>query len=594
MKKLSIILFICACLIAGTASATDYYVSTAGIDTNPGTLALPWRTIQHAANVVKAGSTVYIRGGIYNEKVNMNVTGSASKGYISFINYPNETPIVDGTGISNPEIFELYGVNYIKIIGLTLRNSIGNNRVGILIEYGSTHIEIRKNEIYNIFFDANPNAVVNTNKNCNPLLVYGDHPTKACSAIVIDSNIIHDCRTGFSEALSLDGNVTGFSITNNTVYNNTNIGILMAGHYQACPTPNLDQARNGVCSNNHIYNCGSAYAEAAGIYVDGAKLITIEKNRVHNCQYGLEVGCEEGFNASGNNVNVATKITVRDNLFYRNASAGIAFGGYDYPASAGRVTNCTFYNNTLIENDTMLMDGLAGEIVITASSACKVKNNIIKAGGDWLVSKDNKTTPGLVIDYNIWYTPGGSHTAKFNWTLGNNVHEYDSFAQYRTATGMDAHSLFADPMLAGPYDHHLTAASPAINSGDPAYTPPVGETDFGGAPRLHGAHVDMGADEFPGAGNPNPRLATPEPISQTGTVSIYPNPASSAFTVALKDFGDEPMLLEVFDLQGKRTFQRQITGNGLTDVQTTDWEKGIYIIRLTGPNTSTSGRIIIQ
>src|SRR5579872_2736929 len=48
-------------------SGTTYSVSTSGNDNNAGTLNAPWRTIQKAANTVKAGDTVQVRAGTYNE-----------------------------------------------------------------------------------------------------------------------------------------------------------------------------------------------------------------------------------------------------------------------------------------------------------------------------------------------------------------------------------------------------------------------------------------------------------------------------------------------------------------------------------------------
>jgi len=39
-------------------------VSTSGDDSSAGTIAAPWRTIQHAANTVAAGATVYVFGGV--------------------------------------------------------------------------------------------------------------------------------------------------------------------------------------------------------------------------------------------------------------------------------------------------------------------------------------------------------------------------------------------------------------------------------------------------------------------------------------------------------------------------------------------------
>src|ERR1700726_1552925 len=49
--------------------SASWFVSTTGADTNPGTLAAPFRTIQHAANLAQPGDTVQIRGGIYRETV---------------------------------------------------------------------------------------------------------------------------------------------------------------------------------------------------------------------------------------------------------------------------------------------------------------------------------------------------------------------------------------------------------------------------------------------------------------------------------------------------------------------------------------------
>ncbi|MGD0129072.1 MAG: hypothetical protein ABSF46_27415 [Terriglobia bacterium] len=41
-----------------------YFVSSTGSDSNPGTFAEPWLTIQHAADTATAGATVYVLGGV--------------------------------------------------------------------------------------------------------------------------------------------------------------------------------------------------------------------------------------------------------------------------------------------------------------------------------------------------------------------------------------------------------------------------------------------------------------------------------------------------------------------------------------------------
>ena len=68
------LLFACACGAFGQTNSS-FYVSTAGSDSNPGTQTAPWRTIQHAADTVRAGSTVNVRGGVYEELVTIKASG---------------------------------------------------------------------------------------------------------------------------------------------------------------------------------------------------------------------------------------------------------------------------------------------------------------------------------------------------------------------------------------------------------------------------------------------------------------------------------------------------------------------------------------
>ncbi len=70
-------LFVCVSAAFGQTNSS-YYVSTTGNDSNSGTQAAPWRTIQHAADTARAGSTVNVRGGIYEELVSINASGNAT------------------------------------------------------------------------------------------------------------------------------------------------------------------------------------------------------------------------------------------------------------------------------------------------------------------------------------------------------------------------------------------------------------------------------------------------------------------------------------------------------------------------------------
>src|SRR5687768_18447566 len=60
-----------ALLIMGSAllhaQGADYYVSTQGNDSNPGTSAQPFRTITRAYNLATAGTTITVLPGVYTD-----------------------------------------------------------------------------------------------------------------------------------------------------------------------------------------------------------------------------------------------------------------------------------------------------------------------------------------------------------------------------------------------------------------------------------------------------------------------------------------------------------------------------------------------
>ncbi|MBM4082811.1 MAG: DUF1565 domain-containing protein, partial [Planctomycetes bacterium] len=75
---------------AASPAKGSYYVDALrGNDTNPGTLAAPWRTIQKAADTMKAGDTAFIRAGTYRE----TVTPQSGQ---TFAAYENEKPLITG------------------------------------------------------------------------------------------------------------------------------------------------------------------------------------------------------------------------------------------------------------------------------------------------------------------------------------------------------------------------------------------------------------------------------------------------------------------------------------------------------------------
>ena len=79
--------------------STTYYVapsSSGGSDSNAGTLAAPFETLQYAINQLSAGDTLYIRAGTYRETITIDEDGTSGN-LITIQNYNNEVVTIDGT-----------------------------------------------------------------------------------------------------------------------------------------------------------------------------------------------------------------------------------------------------------------------------------------------------------------------------------------------------------------------------------------------------------------------------------------------------------------------------------------------------------------
>jgi hypothetical protein len=79
--------------------STTYYVapsSSGGSDSNAGTLAAPFETLQHAINHLSAGDILYIREGTYRETITIDEDGTSGN-LITIQNYNNEVVTIDGT-----------------------------------------------------------------------------------------------------------------------------------------------------------------------------------------------------------------------------------------------------------------------------------------------------------------------------------------------------------------------------------------------------------------------------------------------------------------------------------------------------------------
>jgi len=97
-----------------------FYVDDAkGHDGNAGTINKPWKTLQHAADILEPGQTVEVREGIYTSS-NYTVLAITRSGdaahWIKFKAYPGERPKIV-VGMSNWQGIEVKSASYIVLDG---------------------------------------------------------------------------------------------------------------------------------------------------------------------------------------------------------------------------------------------------------------------------------------------------------------------------------------------------------------------------------------------------------------------------------------------------------------------------------------------
>ncbi|MBM4049740.1 MAG: DUF1565 domain-containing protein, partial [Planctomycetes bacterium] len=146
---LTVVLALCLSLgliggeMGGThAEAAVYYVDrghSAASDRNPGTSpGLPWQTIKKANETLKAGDTVVIAAGTYEEEISPQSSGAA-QAPITYVAKPGDRPVVRHVIFLKRE--------YIRVIGIEVTQNSKAYRNAVEI-YASHHCEILNNYIH--------------------------------------------------------------------------------------------------------------------------------------------------------------------------------------------------------------------------------------------------------------------------------------------------------------------------------------------------------------------------------------------------------------------------------------------------------------
>ncbi len=526
MSPRSIVSFVVGlCAIAaipGVAFAADRYVTPTGLAGNSGTLASPWSLTKAVSSTgASPGDIVYIGGGTYTSRISIGVSGTASAPIV-FRAVEGEVPILDQNGVTQPTgeaaVITISNRNYVTVQGLTVRNCRtdleSTTPIGISVRGTCQGVQLRDNIIHNI--EQNNPDLGNFSANGHGMIIRGSSAT-ALDGIIIDGNELYNLHLGASEAMAINGNVTNFRVTRNLVHHCNNIGIDLIGYEGSLPT-NLDRARSGLVAENTVYaidssynpaydgdlNTGGGNRSAAGIYVDGGTDIIIERNQIYDSNFGIELASEDG-------AGFTDYITVRNNLIRHNQGTGLTMGGYN--VNKGSTEHCTITGNTFYQNDTT---GTAGGQI---SFQFYVNNNTFKNNLLWaqrgsrqmvMQTTGNNASGGIgtgnIFAYNLYFYEGagGSPTPQFRLNKSGANTTYNSLATWQASSGMgDAGATFANPAFVVPVPspaspvmaYQPTSASPAINTGDPTFTPGASEKEFFQKSRILAGRVDRGFSE---------------------------------------------------------------------------------------------------
>ena len=388
------------------------FVSTAGSDQNPGTIALPLRTLQRAAAIARAGSTVWIRGGTYAGFEN-------TRSGITFSAYGTETVTVAAG--PREDAIEFTGVH-----GGGLRHLIVQ---GSAVQYGSG-VKIKDSVGVSVL-----DSTIRNNRTFGLVIV-------SSSGVHVTGNAITGNADGIEERYAGSGTV----ISNNRIYANVKAvdsgrGMEGINFYKSTGTITV--------SGNRLWSNGTHFE------VYGASNLTFTGNTSWNGQI-METGTDGPPCANNRYVR---------NVAYRGS-------GFGTEPTNGMILRCA--SNNLVAQNTLdgfdqfafdVVDGTTGVAYGGSIAGLRILNNIVTGGRAFSI---DSTLPSSVrIDYNLVYNVGSTAVYGNHLAYVKGKGQFDTLAEFTAATGYEAHGLFANPRFVNPgaRDYRLSSTSPAIDRG---------------------------------------------------------------------------------------------------------------------------------
>src|SRR5947208_1016938 len=284
--------------------AADFYVSTQGSDSNPGTSAQPFRTITRAYGLAGPGVTINVMPGVYTDYqsgwgLHLGKSGTASSPIV-LKSQVRGGAIIDGQNASDRNEGIYIDGSYNIVDGFEIR---GGPNGGISI-WGNSN-QILNNEIHH---NGNPASTSTNGKD-------GVYPNEGTRNNIYTANYIHDNgRPGsnLDHGLYLCG-------ANEIVLNNVSVRNAATG---------LQIASYTTVSNMKVYNNVVAFNGTSGVILwQALNGVDIKNNIIYqNGSYGIN-----SWDAHGSGV------VIDHNLLFGNGSGDYNFvnGGSDYAYTRG-------------------------------------------------------------------------------------------------------------------------------------------------------------------------------------------------------------------------------------------------------------------
>ncbi len=529
------------------ATGSTYYISPTGSDTNPGTHDQPWKTISKASTSLIPGDSVILLPGTYLEKL-ISLKSGTNGNYITYSATPG-TAILDGTNITlnstngkGDGLIQIIGTSYIKIQGLTVRNSSVN-----CVNISSDDSGVRPNsvEISNLTIQNCKKVGIKVRQGKNILIKDNSIKHTDYSSgigiwnsedVIVDHNIIdtphwyHECQGAFEEGLSVS-NTNRFEVKYNTLSYTEAPPIGYCSGSQRLGIDVKESSQNGSVHNNNVSNF-----DAAGIYVDGwhagangtstLNHINIFQNYIQDSG-GIKVGCEQP-DGIVEYINIYNNVVI--NSYFSGIEVRKAWGN-------GLRKNITIYNNIVFGANPKGGNGGAGIAVTTsnlktnnADSPVIIRNNIsnfyfLSSGGGTvgqIRSADAEGAKLITADHNIVFGPMSCSQ------------EYPNCIELGTRTTADPTSLFVDPSI---FNLHTKSTSSAIDNGLDIM---LVSQDYDGVVRPQMARNDIGAYEY--------RLAiSVTPIVPTAIPTAIPTSIPSPTHIPLPSDLDHNGIVDILD-----------------------------------------------